>query len=183
MFAIFVPFRRFRHRRQIVCAERHDRAAAPDVQRALTQTLDVQIHRVLKRHGRERETLLAQAVEKGVEVHIIREIRRGLVRRAPPVPRDIGAVVLRSAARLRRFFRLFRRFGRQYFCLTYSEATSTESSMASARTIASGSDTSHSCHASSMPRSNCPSSLFLQASKVSKQKNKNIDLPFIVIIN
>ena len=77
-------------------AKRHDRAAAVNVQGALAQPLDVQIQRVLKRHGRERETLLAQAVEEGVKIHVIGRLR--LIRRAPPVARDIGAVVLRAAA-------------------------------------------------------------------------------------
>ena len=55
------------------------------------QALEVEIHGVLKGHGREGQALVVQAVEKGVKVHLVREApRRGLfLRRAPPVPPDM----------------------------------------------------------------------------------------------
>ena len=41
------------------------------MQAAAVQALNVQVHGVLKRHRRQGQTAVAQAVQEGVEVHLL----------------------------------------------------------------------------------------------------------------
>ena len=61
------------------------------------QPLDVQVHGVLKGHGRQGETVVAEAIQERVEVHLLGEALRRLrfLREAPPMSGHVLPVVPR----------------------------------------------------------------------------------------
>ena len=69
------------------------------------QSLNVQVHGILEGHGREGQTVMPQAVQEGIEVHLIREIagrfRFRFFRCPTPVTRYVFPVVFRTASAVR----------------------------------------------------------------------------------
>ena len=58
-------------RGEVLCTEGLDFAFVIDMERASVQALNIQVHGILKDHGRERQAVMSQAIEEGVEVHFV----------------------------------------------------------------------------------------------------------------
>ena len=61
------------HWREILCTERLDFSPVVNMKSTAMQSLNVQVHGILEGHGREGQTVMPQAVQEGIEVHLIRE--------------------------------------------------------------------------------------------------------------
>ena len=70
------------------------------MQAATVEPLDIEIHRILKSHGGERQALMPQTVEEGVKIHLVGEGtgRNRLLRGPAPMAGDIFPVVPLTAA-------------------------------------------------------------------------------------
>ena len=71
------------------------------MQAATVEALDIEIHGILKGHGRKRQALMPQAIEESVKIHFIGKftVRSRFIRQTAPVAGNILPVILLTPPR------------------------------------------------------------------------------------